>query len=84
MKSKLTLSLDKSRIAKLRRASLRRKRSITDLVSEFADRLETNDQQGSIDWIDELKGILDGKISQKDLDSDPKLAYILNKGQRPK
>jgi len=83
MKSKLTITLDQSRIAKLQRASLKLERSISDLVGEFADRLELNDEHESTDWIHELNGILDGKIEQKELDADPKLAYILGKGKHP-
>ena len=80
MKGKLTLSLDKKRIAKLRRASIRRKTSITALVEELADRLEETGTKQSGSWVEELKGVLTGKIEQADLDADPRLAQIYRNG----
>lgn len=81
MKGKLTLSLDKKRIAKLRKASARRKTSITALVEEFADQLESETTKpGKGYLIDELKGILTGKITKKDLEEDPRLAHIYRNG----
>jgi hypothetical protein len=80
MKGKLTLSLDKKRIAKLRRASIRRKTSITALVEEFADRLESTGTMAGPSWVDELKGTLTGKLAQADLDADPRLAHIYRNG----
>lgn len=80
MKGKLTLSLDKKRIAKLRRASIRQKRSITALVEEFADRLDETGAKPGANWVDELQGSLTGKITQKDLDADPRLAAIYRNG----
>jgi len=80
MKGKLTLSLDKKRIAKLRRASIRRKTSITALVEEFADRLDEAGTKPGGSWVEELKGVLTGKIKQADLDADPRLAQIYRNG----
>lgn len=80
MKGKLTLSLDKKRIAKLRRASIRRKTSITALVEEFADRLEGSTANESTSWVEELKGVLTGKTTPSDLDADPRLAHIYRNG----
>lgn len=79
MKGKLTLSLDPKRIAKLRRASIRRKTTITALVEELADRLDASQEKAGKDWLDEMKGALTGRISRKDLADDPKLAHILGK-----
>jgi len=79
MKGRLTLSLDPERIAKLRRASIRRKTTITALVEEFADKLDASEEKRGKDWIDEMKGALTNQISQRDLDTDPRLASIWGK-----
>lgn len=44
MKTKLTLSIDRRKVAKLRRASARKGKSISELVENLADQLDA--QQG--------------------------------------
>ena len=53
MKKKLTLSLEPSHIAMLRKASLRKKKSISQLVEDFAENIDTLpnvDEPGILKW----------------------------------
>lgn len=46
MKTKLTLSIDKRKVAKLRRASARKGKSISQLVEDLADQLDEQKDAG--------------------------------------
>jgi hypothetical protein len=45
MKTKLTLSIDKKRVAQLRKASARRSKSISALIEEIAEQLDKDDSK---------------------------------------
>ena len=84
MKTKLTLSISKDRVRRAKAYSARRKKSVSQLVEEFFAGL---DEDGTKNkpvkkkyMIDRFAGILTGKITQKDLDEDPRLAHIFRKG----
>ncbi|MDQ3100083.1 MAG: DUF6364 family protein [Bacteroidota bacterium] len=84
MKTKLTLSIDKAKVAALRKASARRSTTISALVEDMADQLEKearSDDQVP-DWLAEMGTWLEGKVTQKDLEEDPRLAYAY--GYKPK
>lgn len=77
MKTKLTLSIDKKNVALLRKASARRSKTISALVEELAQTLEKEDsaKEPVPEWLAEMGTWLEGKVTQKDLEEDPRLAY---------
>jgi Family of unknown function (DUF6364) len=86
MKTKLTLSISRTRVRRVKAYSARHKRSVSELVEKFIDSLDEPAKPIAARItkrkyaIDEFTGILTGKISQKDLDEDPRLAHIFRKG----
>jgi thiamine pyrophosphate-dependent acetolactate synthase large subunit-like protein len=85
MKTKLTLSIDKSKVAALRKASARRSKTISALVEELADELEKKDSHEGLEWLNDWSKALNGKYTDQDLDEDPRFAYAMgHKGARKK
>jgi phytoene dehydrogenase-like protein len=85
MKTKLTLSIDKARVAALRKASARRSKTISALVEELADELEKKDSHEGLEWLNDWSKALNGKYTDQDLDEDPRFAYAMgHKGARKK
>ena len=85
MKTKVTLSLNKRTVALLRKAGARRAKPMSATVDELVEELDRKDAAKKDDdhaWIDEMGTWLSGKISQKDLEEDPRLAYAF--GYKPK
>jgi hypothetical protein len=82
MKTKLTLSISKDRVRRAKAYSAKRKKSVSQLFEEWVDSLEPKGQEkpAAISRLSKYKGILTGKITQKDLDEDPRLAQIFRKG----
>lgn len=85
MKTKVTLSLNKKTVAMLRKAGARRAKPMSAIVDELVEELDRKDavkKEDDLAWIDEMGTWLSGKITQKDLEEDPRLAYAW--GYKPK
>lgn len=86
MKTKLTLSISPARVRRVKSYSIRQRKSISQLFEEFIDSLTENTpprpgaHRKRKYKLDEFTGILTGKITQADLDADPRLAHIYRKG----
>lgn len=87
MKTKLTLSVTKARVRRVKSYSAKRKKSVSQLFEEFIDSLDPDKvarkESSSAKKkyaIDEFAGSLTDKIALKDLNADPRLAHILRKG----
>jgi len=85
MKSKLTLSISKDRVRKVKAFAGRRKTSVSEFFEQVIDALgETSSgapERPKSYRVDELDGLLTGKFTKKDLDKDPRLAHILGRGE---
>ena len=77
MKKKVTLSLDQRTVAMLRKAGARRAKPMSAIVDELVEELEKKEKAKEDDfaWLEEMGTWLSGKITQKDLEEDPRLAY---------
>jgi hypothetical protein len=84
MKTKVTLSLNKRTVAMLRKAGARRAQTMSSIVDELVEDLEKKEKAKEDDfaWLEEMGTWLSGKISKKDLEEDPRLAYAW--GYKPK
>ena len=82
MKKKLTLSVDAKKVALLRKAGVRRSKTISALVEDLADELSSKEATTSLTWLDDWAKALKGKYSKKDLEADPRFAYAM--GHKPK
>ncbi len=85
MKTKVTLSLNTHTVALLRKAGARKAKPMSAIVDELVEELDRKDaakKDDDLAWIDEMGTWLSGKISQKDLEEDPRLAYAF--GYKPK
>ncbi|MGV9012896.1 MAG: DUF6364 family protein [Flavobacteriales bacterium] len=78
MKKKLTLSLRPSRIAMLRKASAKRSTSISELVEEFAERIDEQPSE-AIPGILKWKGYWAKFITEKDFEADDRAGAELRK-----
>ena len=78
MKTRLTLTMDSKRVAKLRALSRRRRISVAALVEDLTDRVLA-EPEGDMDWVEGLKGALTGKITKAELSKDPRLAKIMGR-----
>jgi DNA-directed RNA polymerase specialized sigma24 family protein len=80
-KSKLTLSVRKKHIAMLRRASARRGRSITQLVEELAESLDTDQDKPEelSDFVKRNMGSASGRLKPSAWEGDDMLGDILRK-----
>jgi len=83
MKSKLTLSISKDRVRKVKAYAGRRKTSVSEFFEQVIDALgEASSgapERPKSYRVDELDGLLTGKFTKKDLDKDPRLAHILGR-----
>lgn len=77
MKKKLTLSVDTKKVALLRKAGVRRSKTISALVEELADELSKEETATPLAWLDDWAKALKGKYSKKDLEGDPRFAYAM-------
>lgn len=86
MKTKVTLSLNKKTVAMLRKAGLRKAKPMSAIVDELVEELDRKDaikKDDDLAWLDDMGTWLNGKITQKDLEDDPRLAYAYGyKGKR--
>lgn len=85
MKTKVTLSLNKRTVTLLRKAGARRAKPMSAIVDDLVEELDRKDaalKNDDLAWIDEMGTWLSGKITQKDLEEDPRLAYAY--GYKPK
>ncbi|HQV38329.1 MAG: hypothetical protein IPO60_15820 [Flavobacteriales bacterium] len=84
MKKKVTLSLNQRTVAMLRKAGARRAKPMSAIVDELVEELEKKEKAKEDDfaWLEEMGTWLSGKISIKDLEEDPRLAYAY--GYKPK
>ncbi len=79
MKTRLVLTMDAKRVAKLRALSRRRKISVAALVEDLTDRIDAKDEAAGTDWVEGLRGVITGKISKADREKDPRLAKIMGR-----
>lgn len=84
MKKKVTLSLNARTVAMLRKAGARRAKPMSAIVDELVEELEKKEKakEDDFSWLEEMGTWLSGKITQKDLEEDPRLAYAW--GYKPK
>lgn len=78
MKTKVTLSLNKKTVAMLRKAGARKAKPMSAIVDELVEELDRKDsikKDDDLAWLDEMGTWLNGKITEKDLEEDPRLAY---------
>jgi len=77
MKTKVTLSLNKRTVAMLRKAGARKAKPMSAIVDDLVEELDRKEAAKGDDlaWLDEMGTWLSGKISRKDLEEDPRLAY---------
>jgi hypothetical protein len=87
MKTKLTLSVTKARVRRVKSYSAKRKKSVSQLFEEFIDSLDKEkaakpkrSPARKKYAIDEFAGMLTDKITQEELDADARLAHIFRKG----
>ena len=67
MTRKLTLSINEKTVEKARRISRRRGKSISRMVEEYLNSITEKDEQQK-SAVDEIKRIMKGKITNKNLD----------------
>jgi len=79
MKTKLTLSIDRRKVAKLRRASVRRGTSISQLVEQLADQLDDKPTETTIPGILKWAGYLADKLTLEDFEEDSRGGAELRK-----
>jgi len=77
MKKKVTLSLEARTVALLRKAGARREKPMSAVVDELVEKNERAESADAPipDWLREMGTWLEGKVTQKDLEEDPRLAY---------
>lgn len=83
MKTKLTLSIDRRKVAMLRKASARRGKSISELVENLADQLDAQKDEeptvvaepGILKWA----GYLADKLTPEDFEEDSRGGAELRK-----
>jgi len=83
MKTKLTLSIDRRKVAKLRRASARKGKSISELVENLADQLDAHKDEeptvGAEPGILKWAGYLADKLTPEDFEEDSRGGAELRK-----
>lgn len=84
MKKKVTLSLEQRTVAMLRKAGARRAKPMSAIVDELVEALDRKEAaEAKVPaWLKEMGTWLEGKVTQKDLEDDPRLAYAW--GYKPK
>ncbi len=79
MKTKLTLSIDRRKVAKLRRASERKGTSISQLVEQLADQLDSQPLENAEPGILKWAGYLADKLTLEDFEEDSRGGAELRK-----
>jgi hypothetical protein len=81
MKTKLTLSISKAHVRRVKAYSLRHRRSVSQLFEELIDALdvEITTKERKNYAVDKLDGLLTGKFSPEDLAQDTRLSRIMGK-----
>ena len=79
MKTKLTLSIDRRKVAKLRRASERKGTSISQLVEQLADQLDSQPLENAEPGILKCAGYLADKLTLEDFEEDSRGGAELRK-----
>jgi len=84
MKKKVTLSLEARTVALLRKAGARREKPMSAVVDDLVEELDRKDaaKEDDFAWLKEMGTWLSGKVTIKDLEEDPRLAYAY--GYKPK
>ena len=84
MKKKVTLSLNQRTVAMLRKAGARSAKPMSAIVDELVEELDRKAAAEAEvpEWLKEMGTWLEGKVTQKDLEEDPRLAYAW--GYKPK
>lgn len=78
-KAKLTLSVRPKYVAMLRKASARRGKSITELVEDIAQQLDSEEGVTKKLWADRMNGRLEGAFSDADYERNDLLGALLRK-----
>lgn len=86
MKTKLTLSVSKTRVRRVKAISAKRKKSVSQLFEEFVDSLEDAPAGKARPakrkyLVDQFTGMLTGKFTEEDYEKDPRLARIMGRGR---
>jgi len=87
MKTKLTLSISRSRVRRVKAYSARHRKSVSELVETFIDSLAEPAKPATTKptkkkyLVDRFAGILTGKFTDEDYKNDPRLARIMGKGK---
>ena len=79
MKTKLTLSIDRRKVAKLRRASERKGTSISALVEQLADQLDEKPSELAEPGIRKWFGSLSDVVTPEDFEEDSRAGAELRK-----
>jgi len=79
MKTKLTLSIDRRKVAKLRRASVRTGTSISELVENMADQVDQAPAEGAERGILKWRGFWAKHITEARFESDDRGGVELRK-----
>jgi len=84
MKKKVTLSLEARTVALLRKAGARKEKPMSAVVDDLVEELDRKDaaKEDDFAWLKEMGTWLSGKVTIKDLEEDPRLAYAY--GYKPK
>ena len=80
MKTKLTLSISRDRVRKIKVFAGKRKKSVSGFFEEVIDALASDPaaiQDKRAYRVDELDCLLTGEFSKRDLAKDPRLAHIM-------
>lgn len=86
MKKKVTLSLEERTVALLRKAGARREKPMSAVVDELVEKNEKAESADAPipDWLREMGTWLEGKVTQKDLEEDSRLAHAYGYKPDPK
>ena len=77
MKTKITLSVNKRTVALLRKAGARKAKPMSAIIDELVEDMDRKEavKEDDFAWLKEMGTWLSGKITEKDLEEDPRLAY---------
>ncbi len=79
MKTKLTLSIDRRKVAKLRRASIRKGTSISELVEDLADDASIAPEKEGEANIMKWRGFWSNHLNEADYEADDRAGSELRK-----
>lgn len=78
MKTKLTLSIDRRKVAKLRRASARKGTSISEMVENMAEHIDVQPEEGEANIL-KWKGFWAKQIAASEFEADDRGGAELRK-----